>query len=131
MFANNQQLPVVITGIVIHGHDRGKDLGYPTANINPSPDIAMPKHGIYSGTATIYDKKYLASISVGVAKMFGDTIPKIEAHILDFNEDIYGKTLELTLKYYLRDMIQFDTIDDLISQINQDINQTRLLNKNP
>lgn len=123
-----------ITGTVVHGNKRGKELGFPTANIEPEDETdALPKHGIYAGKIRILNKKYegqtfLASCSIGYAKTFDATEPTIEAYILDFDDDIYGEKVELTLTKYLRDMIKFATMEDLIAQLKQDVLATRQVN---
>ena len=96
---------IVIEGIVVHGEGRGKGLGFPTANLDY--DGPMPKHGVYVSIVILNGQEYMALTNVGCAKTFGATVPKVEPHILDFDEDIYGQTLTVILIQWLRDMIKF------------------------
>lgn len=123
--------PVVIIGRVMRGHGRGKKLGFPTANIEPDATTSdWPKHGVYAGMIEIESekfrgKKFLAAVSVGHAKTFDATQPTIEPYILDFNDDIYGERVRLTLTHYLRDMEKFKTVEAMVKQIRKDVGKTK------
>jgi riboflavin kinase/FMN adenylyltransferase len=120
-------LPLTITGIVVKGQQRGRLLGFPTANINPDKlDINKIEAGVFSSTIKIDDKTFKAATSVGAVSTFDQTYPTIEAYILDFSGDIYGKTVELVLTHKIRDMQKFDSIEALVAQIKDDVEKVYL-----
>ena len=125
-----ERLPRTVTGVVVRGQQRGRTLGFPTANMQLAAHMAMPPAGVYAGRVTIRTGTYkgqtfITSCSVGYAKTFNATKPTVEPHLLDFDDDIYDETLELTLEHYLRDMIEFDSQEALIEQLYRDVNTTR------
>ena len=109
-----------IKGKVIHGFQRGRNLGYPTANLEISFNYVMVKEGVYF-TKTIVDKnEYFSFSSVGHNPTFDNKKSTIESHIFDFHEDIYGKDIELCFLKRLRDNIKFNSIEELIEQLKKD-----------
>lgn len=111
------------SGVVEQGAGRGTVLGYPTANISVSEIIPT---GIYAGYV-IYDTQcYPAAIFCGSAETFNDTVPKIEAYILDFSEDLYKKTITVELYKKIRDSKKFETTEQLVRAIEQDIKDIRI-----
>lgn len=114
-----------IKGKVIEGNKRGKKLGFPTANLDINSNFTIPKFGVYKTNTVIDDNVYLSVTSVGINPTYNDGSMKIETYILDFNEDIYGKTLEVRFLEYLRDEIKFDTEKELIEQINKDVDYVK------
>jgi riboflavin kinase/FMN adenylyltransferase len=120
--------PFDIDGRVVEGAARGKDLGFPTANLQVDPRLARPPLGIYAGMGRLGELSYEAAISVGVNPTFGGTEGtspvSVEAHLLDFNDEIYGQTLRLEFHTRLRDEKRFDSVDDLITQIQADVTAT-------
>ncbi len=104
------------------GRQVGRTLGYPTANLVPSHDYVKLAEGVYSGYLLVHGDWYRASISVGVPKTFGDIKATIEAHLIDFDEDIYDKHVVVCFANYLRPMIKFDSTDALVEQITADTN---------
>jgi riboflavin kinase / FMN adenylyltransferase len=123
--------PFDVDGIVVRGAARGKGLGFPTANLDVDPGLARPPIGIYAGVAGVGDRKVAAAISVGVSPTFGGepgTSPvTIEAYLLDFDEDLYDQTIRLEFWKRLRDEQKFDSVEALISQMEEDVAQTREL----
>ena len=110
-----------IKGKVVGGKKLGNTLGWPTANIEPTDNYVIPKHGVYS-TSTIIDREvYLSATSVGKNPTFKDEGLKIETHIIDFNKDIYGKEIELQFKHYIRNEIKFNNVEDLKQKVLEDI----------
>ena len=112
---------------VVHGDARGgAELGYPTANIAPSPRLIRPELGIYAGSATLPDgNRYAAAISVGKRPQFyenGDVL--IEAYLLDFSGDLYGKSINLEFFEYLRPEMAFASVDELVVQMGRDVART-------
>lgn len=125
--------PYQVSGKVIRGDGRGRAIGIPTANLNSWEERIIPKAGVYVCRAQVNGKVWGAVTNVGVRPTFyPHTVPPIvEAHILDFDADIYGEEVPLDFLTRLRDEIQFPNIQELIHQINQDILRAReLLSQN-
>ena len=112
-------------GEVMHGLKRGRDLGFPTCNLIPTVGMAIPKDGIYATFANIGNKKYMAATSIGTRPTFDEGGRTIESYILDFDKEIYGQTIKLEFIKYLRDEKAFDTVENLIVQMNKDVKDTR------
>lgn len=110
-----------IVGKIVPGKKIGNKLGFPTANIEPLGNYIIPKYGVYDTNTIIDNKSYLSASSVGFNPTFNDKSLKIETHILDFNENIYGKTIELQFVRYLREEEKFSNLSQLIKQIEADI----------
>ncbi len=116
-------------GRVTHGKKLGRKLGFPTANLQVSKDVLLPKIGVYFCKTKIQDRIYDCAVSVG----YNPTVQEnselnevfVEVHILDFDEDIYEKTIKLYFVERLRDEIKFDSIDSLIKQLNTDVLRIR------
>lgn len=121
--------PFDIDGRVVRGAARGKDLGFPTANLEVDPVLARPPIGVYAGLARVQDVTKPAAISVGVNPTFGGQVGKspvnLEAYLLDFEAEIYDATVRLEFWKRLRDEIHFLTVEDLIAQMNLDVAHTR------
>ena len=110
-----------ITGTVIEGKNRGSKIGYPTANIKLDYNYVLPKTGVYKTITLLGDKKYLSLTSIGYNPTFKEKKLKIENHILNFNDNIYGKSIKVKFIEFIRDDIKFDTAKELIKQIKRDI----------
>ncbi|HEV2058378.1 MAG TPA: riboflavin biosynthesis protein RibF, partial [Solirubrobacteraceae bacterium] len=111
--------PFTLSGAVVHGDERGRELGYPTANLVPDPRYVTPAHGVYAARATIGGAGTLAAaVSIGVRPTFvtgrGELI---EAYLLDFSGDLYGSCLELAFLKRLRGEKRFGSVDALIAQM--------------
>ena len=115
-----------IKGKVVGGKKLGNTLGYPTANIEPIDNFVIPKHGVYSTNTIIDNKSYLRATSVGKNPTFEDEGLKIESHIIGFNEDIYGKDIELEFVEYLREEIKFENLEELKKKIQEDISKVKM-----
>lgn len=113
--------PFTITGVVVPGKNLGKQIGFPTANIEPDVHYIIPKHGVYKTYIIIDGKKYLSATSIGTNPTFDEDEVKVETYIIDFDDDIYGREVELELVEYLRPMITFDSVDDLVKQMKEDV----------
>lgn len=122
-----------LSGVVIHGAGRGKQINFPTANVDYPPHKAIPSNGIYACWATLGDKKFMAATSVGFNPTFTPErqIQSVEAYLLDFDHDIYGETLKLEFVTRLRNEEKFTSVEALIEQIGRDVIRTReiLMNK--
>jgi riboflavin kinase / FMN adenylyltransferase len=114
--------PFQLGGVVTEGDGRGRSLGIPTANVALEENLLVPGKGIYAGRALDHP----AAISIGVRPTFeeeGSLL--VEAHLLDFEGDLYGKTLGLAFLERIRDELRFDSADDLIIQMKRDLERTR------
>jgi riboflavin kinase/FMN adenylyltransferase len=114
-----------LDGIVVRGDGRGRQLGYPTANLRTEPYAAIPADGIYAGRVVLRGKRLPASISIGTNPTFDGKERRVEAYILDFDEDIYGEDIGVEFTSRLRGQERYDSLDDLIAQIGRDVDATR------
>ena len=127
-FALVEQLlgrPYSIKGEVVRGQQLGTDLGFPTCNINPQRR-KIPLHGVYASEVRLVDRFRPAAVNIGYRPTIteqGDAL--LEAHILDFDEVLYGKTIEVIFRAKLRDEIKFASLDALKQQIGADVEQVR------
>ena len=116
--------PYRIRGMVTHGSARGTSIGFPTANLD-AIDTLVPQLGVYAGRAFIQGRKHWAAIHVGPNPTFGENVAKVEAHILDYENSIYGETIEVDFIERVRDIRQFDSPRELIDQLGTDVKQVR------
>ena len=116
-----------VEGEVVRGHGRGYDLGYPTANISADPRFAIPADGVYAGEVYWPDGQRVAAISVGTNPTFADGQRSVEAFLLDFDGDLYGHQLRVEFGHFLRPMTRFDSVDQLVAQMAEDVARTRIL----
>jgi riboflavin kinase/FMN adenylyltransferase len=116
-----------VDGEVVAGAGRGKGLGYPTANLRTWPRLLLPGQGIYAGVAELQDgARYVAAIDVGTNPTFGTEPLHVEAFLLDFPDDeLRGDTLTVEFWERLRDEVKFDSVDDLVAAIADDVGRTR------
>lgn len=116
-----------LTNTVVDGDKRGRLIGYPTANIRPPDRKVVPGAGIYATFVTVAETRLDAAVNVGVRPTFGGGELLVEAHILDFDADIYGREMTVEFVEYLRPELEFDEVDDLISQMGDDVGRTRAI----
>lgn len=116
-----------LSGPVIHGQQRGRAIGVPTANLEFWDEQIVPANGVYAGWASLGGARFMAAINIGIRPTFDEAQLSIEAHLLDFDRDIYGEQLELLFEERLRPERKFDGLDDLVGQIKRDIAATRQL----
>ncbi|ARJ51721.1 riboflavin biosynthesis protein RibF [Staphylococcus lutrae] len=118
-------------GTVVQGEKRGRTIGFPTANIEPSDDYVMPTLGVYAVSLTIgsSEKIYRGVCNIGVKPTFHDDLPQavIEVNIFDFEENIYGERVTLYWHHYMRPELKFAGIDPLVAQMNQDKERAKYL----
>lgn len=116
--------PFQLCGEVVTGDRRGRELGFPTANIVPDERLVYPGHGVYAARAD----GHCAAVSVGVRPTFGTgRAPLVEAYLLDRNEDLYGRRLRVEFIARLRGERRFDSVDALVAQMQLDVRRTREL----
>ena len=119
-----------LTGTVARGAGRGKDLGFPTANLRLDEPLAVPAHGIYATFTTLAPDSganvHQSVTSIGVRPTFGDANEQtIETYLLDYDADLYGQTLRLHFVEKLRDELKFDSADALIAQMERDVTHAK------
>ena len=117
--------PHRIDGIVVRGEGRGRQLGYPTANVHSEKHVAVPADGVYAGWAVLRGERLPAAISVGTNPTFEGRQRTVEAFILDFDQDIYGCELGVEFVERIRGMEKFDRVEDLVEQMGRDVEKAR------
>ena len=118
-----------IRGPVVHGDHRGRGLGYPTANIAVAADRALPAFGVYATWAHLGAERFASATSVGNRPTFDGKGTTVEAHILDFDRDIYGQTLSVEFVARVSPELRFTAVDDLKVKIASDVAAARELLK--
>lgn len=123
--------PHQLRGPVVHGDNRGgAELGFPTANVEIPPAIAIPATGIYAGWYRRPDgTRWPAAVSVGRRPVFYGTEGEllVEAFLLDFSGDLYGEEARVSFVSRLRDELSFDSVDELVAQMGRDVGAVRTL----
>ena len=120
-----------LTGHVVEGDRRGRELGFPTANLALDPNLVIPRDGIYATWAIVEGRRHQAATSIGVRPTFGTGQRTVEAFILDFEGDLYGKPLTLEFPSRLREERAFDTVEELVDQMEVDVEQARAVLSSP
>jgi riboflavin kinase/FMN adenylyltransferase len=116
--------PWFINGEVIHGQKRGRDLGYPTANIRLDKNCGL-KHGIYAVRVGLGDRRFDGVASFGRRPTFDNGAPLLEVFLFDFKGDLYGSRLDVAFIAFLREELKFDGLDALIRQMDDDSRAAR------
>ncbi|OGO10011.1 MAG: riboflavin biosynthesis protein RibF [Chloroflexi bacterium RBG_13_60_9] len=119
-----------LSGTVVHGMGRGRTLGFPTANLDFWPELAVPAHGIYAGWVYLAGRRFAGATSIGVRPTFDNGTAHaatVETHLLDFDGDIYGANLQFEFVARLRPEIRFPDTAALRQQMMKDVAQTRLI----
>ena len=119
--------PFAVSSLVVHGDERGRLLGFPTANLAVPADLALPAAGVYACQASVGDHHFAAATNIGVRPTFGGTYQTLETHLLGFTGNLYGQRLHLTFLHRLRGEQRFGSLEELRSQIEQDVERTRAL----
>jgi riboflavin kinase/FMN adenylyltransferase len=114
--------PVEVEGLVVTGDARGGTLGFPTANLDVRPELVVPANGIYAGAAL----DHRAAVSIGTNPHYGGSERRVEAFLLDYSGDLYGRRLIVELWSRLRDEQAFASEDELVAQIARDVELTRV-----
>ncbi len=117
--------PFQLSGIIIKGNQRGRTIGFPTANIDVWDELLLPANGVYATLATVGGKQHLAATNVGVRPTVNGEQLTVEAHLLDFDADIYGELMQLAFIKRLRAEQKFSSLDALMEQINLDVATVR------
>lgn len=119
--------PYTVSGIVVDGLKRGRQIGFPTANIAVPEHKTVPANGVYAGWLTLGDERFMGATNIGYNPTFGNQSITVETHILDFDRDIYGKTVTFQFVKRLRPETKFDGVQALIEQLGKDVIATREL----
>ena len=117
--------PHRVEGVVVHGDARGRTIGYPTANIQVTPWAAVPADGVYAGFACWSGRRQPAAISIGTNPTFEGRDRRVEAFLLDFDEDLYGEYMAYEFTHRLRPTLRFDSVAELVTQMAADVEATR------
>ncbi|MDU6743102.1 bifunctional riboflavin kinase/FAD synthetase [Peptoniphilus harei] len=117
--------PYKLIGEIIHAKGLGKKMGYPTANLKLIDNFVIPRYGVYDTDIITNGERFKASTNIGTNPTVEHDGIKIEAHILDFDRDIYGEIVELELLDFVRPELKFDSIEELFDQIAKDVLVTR------
>ncbi|RAP76216.1 bifunctional riboflavin kinase/FAD synthetase [Paenibacillus montanisoli] len=119
--------PYLVRGTVVHGEGRGRTIGFPTANIRQDAAFVVPRMGVYAVIAEVDGERQPAVLNIGMKPTFHDKLPEpvMEAHLLDYSGDLYGKPITVRFIAFLRTEKKFGSIDELIAQIRSDAEQAR------
>ena len=115
-----------ISGVVVTGHGRGKELGYPTANVSSFTEV-LPADGIYATLFHVDGKRWLSVSSIGINPTFGTGPRTIESYVLDYSGDLYGKAIRLAFVKWIREEKKFLDLAALVSQIQDDVRTARFI----
>lgn len=119
--------PYVLRGEVVVGDRRGRTIGFPTANVVPDTEAVVPARGVYAGFVVVGDEKYAACTNVGVAPTFGRAESRVEAYLLDFEGDLYGRIVDVGFVRRIRGEKKFSGVDELKAQIQHDVEEARIM----
>ena len=121
--------PYRIRGMVTHGAARGSSIGFPTANLD-AIDTLVPAMGVYAGRTYVDGRSHWSAIHIGPNPTFGELHRKVESHLLNFEDSIYGKSIEVDFVSRLRDIQQFESAELLVQQLKSDVDSTREIARN-
>jgi len=111
----------MIEGLVVEGEKRGSTIGFPTANLAVPADLSIPNRGVYSARAEVDGKVYKAAVNIGNKPTFHADYPIcVEAHLIDFDDNVYGKQVRLFFRHKIRDEKKFAGVEELMGQITRD-----------
>ena len=117
--------PHRLEGIVVRGDGRGRELGFPTANLSTPRYAAVPADGIYAGWFIHQGQRRKAAVSVGTNPTFSGRERRVEAFVLDIDQDLYGQRVAVDFVSRLRDMEKFDSVEALVNRVHDDVARTR------
>lgn len=123
---HENSLPVILTGKIVHGKGLGRTVGMPTANLQVADGSMLPENGVYATRILIDDKAYQAVTNIGLRPTVDcDRCVTVEAHILDFDGDIYGENVVLEVHKFLRPVQKFGSLEEVHAQVEKDIKEAR------
>jgi riboflavin kinase / FMN adenylyltransferase len=115
----------VLRGEVVVGDRRGRTIGFPTANVLPDVEAVVPAYGVYAGFVLVGDQNFAACTNVGVAPTFARAESRVEAYLIDFDGDLYGRVVDVGFTRRIRGEKKFSGIDELKAQIQRDVDEAR------
>jgi len=121
-------MALIVEGIVVEGDHRGRELRFPTANLEPADGRGCPEDGVYAGYVVRADgTRHVSAISVGRRPTYYDNEGRlvVEAHLLDFDDDLYGERLIVHIGQFIRGQLRFSSVDDLRERISEDVAAVR------
>ena len=110
---------------VVRGDRRGREIGFPTANLRAPARKVIPAIGIYAAFVDVLGERHLAAVNVGVRPTFGGGELLVEPYILDFDQEIYGEEVRVEFVAYIRPEAKFDGVEDLVSAMTSDVDEAR------
>jgi riboflavin kinase/FMN adenylyltransferase len=122
--------PHRLAGVVVRGDQRGREIGFPTANLMTHRYAAVPADGVYAAwliRGGEHAGRHMASVSIGTNPTFSGRERRVEAYVLDFSGDLYGERVSLDFVAHLREQRVYDGIEPLVAQIREDVEETRAL----
>jgi riboflavin kinase / FMN adenylyltransferase len=117
--------PHRLEGVVVRGDGRGRELGFPTANLMSGPHAAVPADGVYAGWCGHRGGRHMAAVSIGTNPTFSGRERRVEPYLLDFDGDLYGERIGLDFQVQLRETRTYRDVGALVAQIRDDVAQTR------
>ncbi len=117
--------PYLVRGEVVEGDRRGRSIGFPTANVLPDPLVVVPARGVYAGFVRVGKEVHAACTNVGVAPTFERGESRIEAYLLDFEGDLYGRVVDVSFVQKIRPEKRFSGVEELKAQIARDVEEAR------
>ena len=117
--------PFHVSGVIVQGDQRGRTIGFPTANLSAWDELLLPANGVYATYAWVDETRYIAATNVGNRPTVNGRSVTVEAHLLDFEGDLYGKTMRVEFINHIRAEKKFSGLDTLTTQIQADVVQIR------
>ena len=111
--------PYTLRGVVVHGYERGRTIGFPTANVDVGEQL-IPADGVYAASFVADAAEHAAALSIGTAPTFADARRQVEAYLLDFSGDLYGKTVDVRVESWVRDQMRFPGVNSLVQRMRRD-----------
>jgi len=117
--------PFSLRGPVVRGNERGRTIGFPTANLAVTPDRALPAFGVYVTRVQVAGATFMGATNIGINPTFNDPRPSVETYVIDFEGDLYGREMRIEVLHRLRGEQKFERIDALTAAIAADVEATR------
>ena len=119
--------PYALEGVVVHGDHRGRTIGFPTANLEVAPELLVPADGVFAIQARREGETWNGMLNIGPRPTFGVMQRTIEAHLFDFDGDLYGSELEIGFFARIRDLVKFNGAEALVAQLNRDKQSAQIM----
>lgn len=119
--------PYVLRGVVEEGDRRGRTIGFPTANVRPKGEVLVPARGVYAGRVRVGEEWHSACTNVGVAPTFGERESRVEAHLIGYAGELYGRVVDVSFEARIRGEMRFAGVEELVARIGEDVEEARRL----